>query len=69
MPFTGTINWEHAVRGLKRSPLFSRMLTLECGIGTFGLEDGFAATLESASRLYQLSLCVDTTGGRCEEHT
>ena len=69
MPFTGTVNWEHAVRGLKRSPLFSRMLTLECGIGTYGLEDGFAAALESAKRLHQLSLCVDTTGGRCEEHT
>jgi hypothetical protein len=45
------------------------MLTLECGIGTYGLEDGFAAALESAKRLCQLSLCMDTAGGRCEEHT
>ena len=55
MPFTGTVDWDAAVRGLRRAPLFSRMLTLECGIGEYGLSDGFSAALESAKRLYALA--------------
>ena len=62
MPFCGTVDWNAAVRRLSRAPLFSRMLTLECGIGDHGLEAGFAAALESAHRLNALALSRKTEG-------
>ncbi len=55
MPFAGTVDWTKAVKQLSRAPLFSRMITLECGIGEHGLQKGFAAALESAKRLYILA--------------
>ncbi len=62
MPFTGTVDWTEAVRELVRAPLFARMLTLECGIGEYGLEEGFAAALESARRLHDLALSIGSEG-------
>lgn len=55
MPLEGTVDWNRTVRGLSRAPLFSRMMTLECGIGAYGLEDGFAAALDAARRVTALA--------------
>lgn len=55
MPFDGTVDWRRVIGGLSRAPLFSRMMTLECGIGDLGLEAGFAAALEAAKRLYRMT--------------
>ena len=59
MPFAGTVDWKHVTGQLSRAPLFSRMITLECGIGDTDasrtLTDGFSAALDSAKRLYRLS--------------
>ncbi len=55
MPFEGTVDWKKTVGQLSRAPLFSRMITLECGLGAHGLADGFAAALDSARRLYALA--------------
>ena len=63
MPFDGTVDWVHTVKALSGAPLFSRMLTLECGIGNLGLEEGFAAALESGKRLYALAAEHCTIGG------
>lgn len=55
LPFEGTVDWRNTVRALSRAPLFSRMLTLECGIGNRSLEEGFAAALEAGRRVYALT--------------
>ena len=62
IPFTGTVDWNAAVRELSRAPLFSRMLTLECGIGKYSLSEGFAAALHAAKRLQALALTMQSEG-------
>lgn len=64
MPFAGTVDWIHAVQMLSTAPLFSRAITLECGIGDHGLEDGFAAALDAAKRLHHLALSSNADGLR-----